>query len=325
MAVENGVQKTFFAQGGVVELDAPSTLPQLQSRIQTLKDLQARLQTLRRIPAQLLRPPANLDATLTFLSPPDALRHEVHELKQLKELVCSKPVQDALVAARDSAQRDKLSAPAPRRENRKRKRAPSPESPPVYVPVQPKSTTPFPPLYDTAPPTRLSELQEYVREYNRAHSDVQLRLLSRQLECPLAARLLIPDVAVIYLVLNVNPDNRESLIVENITAFGPREQKPPHSQSEFLVYQRLSQQLAKTLQAAPTAPLAAVLDLLAAYRDLFLTRCCACQRILSAEGHVPPVARVWTDAGTGAADGSAPRAAAASPVWEPWHPACLQR
>ena len=36
-------------------------------------------------------------------------------------------------------------------------------------------------------------------------------------------------------------------------------------------------------------------DLLVSYEDLFLTRCSVCERVLSQEGHIPPVSRKWIE------------------------------
>lgn len=53
---------------------------------------------------------------------------------------------------------------------------------------------------------------------------------------------------------------------------------------------------------------------LASYDDLFVRRCSACQRVISAEGHIPPVARVWLPAEREVDEGS----------WDARHPSCLQ-
>jgi hypothetical protein len=35
-------------------------------------------------------------------------------------------------------------------------------------------------------------------------------------------------------------------------------------------------------------------ELLGSYSGLFIERCTVCERVLSAEGHIPPVVRIWT-------------------------------
>lgn len=52
--------------------------------------------------------------------------------------------------------------------------------------------------------------------------------------------------------------------------------------------------------------------MLVTYEGLFETQCTVCQRVLSAEGSIPPVARVWR-----AREG-------AEGVWDPRHVTCLQ-
>ena len=64
---------------------------------------------------------------------------------------------------------------------------------------------------------------------------------------------------------------------------------------------------------------------LTSYENLFSQKCTreSCLRILSAEAHIPPVARVWSENARiwtpeGLKNGG-------SPGWEPFHPTCLQR
>jgi hypothetical protein len=77
-----------------------------------------------------------------------------------------------------------------------------------------------------------------------------------------------------------------------------------------VVYQSLSQQLAKMVQSYPSVSVQSILvrgerrdgdqvlnlyfqGVLCAYEGLFVDRCTVCERVLSAEGHVPPVVRIW--------------------------------
>ena len=117
-------------------------------------------------------------------------------------------------------------------------------------------------------------------------------------------------------------------------------QKPPHSQSEFIVFQKLSQWVVRVLQSSPRIPLQSFIvsivmtirsirppltfffhllirsnralaseqDMLVSYESLFLEKCSLCKRFLSAEGYLPPVARVRQEDGT----------------WEPQHGTCVQ-
>jgi hypothetical protein len=119
------------------------------------------------------------------------------------------------------------------------------------------------------------------------------------------------------------------------------DQKPPHSQSEFIIFQKLSQWVVRVLQSSPRIPLQSFIvsivmvpirsirppltflfhllirsngalaseqDMLVSYESLFLEKCSLCNRFLSAEGYLPPVARVRQEDGT----------------WEPQHGTCVQ-
>lgn len=81
-------------------------------------------------------------------------------------------------------------------------------------------------------------------------------------------RLHIPDVLKAFVTID-NKDEAESLVIESIQCFGPRElvhthvsvllarelnkdmQKDPHLQSDFGVFQLLTQELAKTIHLHP--------------------------------------------------------------------------
>jgi hypothetical protein len=56
-------------------------------------------------------------------------------------------------------------------------------------------------------------------------------------------------------------------------------------------------------------------NLLCSYSGLFVDRCTNCQRVLSVEGHVPPVGRIWTGSGTGNENEKG--------QWQPRHILCL--
>ncbi|OSX66648.1 hypothetical protein POSPLADRAFT_1178088 [Postia placenta MAD-698-R-SB12] len=295
-------------------VQASTELSTLQTRLEVLNALIERLRSLRSIPAHLIRLPQSRLQSFAPLEGPHFLPQAFRELKETVECVRSEKVQEALVTARDSEQKDKSDLRLGRpRVNRKRKRAPSPESPRSYAPLQPQRTSLFPADLAT-PPVLPDQLVELLKGYNKEHEHVKLHILAKRpaLVLPVVVRYTIRDVAIIYLTLN---SDGTQLIVENATAFGPREQKPNYSQSDFNVYQRLSQQITKTIQSDPQVSLRQVLDLLATYVDLFKQKCQSCGRILSAEAHLPPVARVW----------SARRSDEKPPGWEPWHPMCLQR
>lgn len=153
------------------------------------------------------------------------------------------------------------------------RRPPSPvESPQPYIPYDKRSTSLFPAASDDPPSLRADELPDYIREFNRTHS-CKLHIWTRirgstQLGNPAVVRFTIRDVLVCYVTMGYAQGD-PVLVTESVTAFGPREkvcgvkrmittslnlcafQKSPHSQSDFLVYQSLSQQIARMLQSHP--------------------------------------------------------------------------
>jgi len=137
---------------------------------------------------------------------------------------------------------------------------------------------------------------------------------SRSVTVPVVLRFLIPDVLRAFVTLGheEGPNGAVSappvLMVESLTVFGSREKKPPHSQSEFTVFQKLSQWVVRMLQSSPRVPVQIFMGMLVAYEGLFLEKCPFCQRFLSVEGYLPPVARIRQDDGT----------------WEPRHATCVQ-
>ncbi|KAI0633625.1 hypothetical protein C8Q77DRAFT_1058078 [Trametes polyzona] len=281
-----------------------SDLQTLRNHIDALTKLNSRLQTLRHIPALLLRPPAT---GLHALPQTSLLRHEFQELKEITEAVRSEPVQEALKAARKSeAAEPKLVGFDVRRKNLKRRhvlripRPPSPESPQPYRAAGPKSNAFLPHVDPGQAPVSLEGLPAYIREHNKATRS-KLHVVApkkgRPLQCPVVLRFVNPDVVTVYLTLERSATEEQALVVESATAFGPREQKPIHSQSDYTVYRQLTQQLARVLQTEPWAPLQAIVSLLCAYVNLFTEPCTVCGRVLSAEVHTPPVVRVLKELG----------------------------
>ncbi|KAI0915655.1 hypothetical protein AcV5_003517 [Taiwanofungus camphoratus] len=292
----------------------------LQAKLKTLADLNNRLQKLRELPVHLTRlPTPGVSSSLHSATPSSWLRNELKELKEVAETLRSKKVQEALIYARDSEQKDKTGLRSNRPpESRKRRRPPSPEFPQPYRAFQSKTASLFPSLDDGLPPIRLEGLPLFIREYNKLRQNINLHVWTpareHTLTLPIVLRFIIRDVVTVFLTLSHGIDDL-TLVVENATAFGPREQKPSHSQSDYTVFQKLSQQIAKMIQSQPQIGLRNVLDLLSSYENLFVQRCTSCERVLSAEGHVPPVARVWIEHG---ADAGGAR-------WESRHATCLLR
>lgn len=155
-----------------------------------------------------------------------------------------------------------------------RRRPLSPDSPQPSRPLRSKITSLFPPEDSTSSALRLDGLIDYLKDYNKTSQcrlqiwTATTRSLDHVLPDPLVVRFIIRDVVTFYLTLGTaSPD--AVIIVESATAFGSREkvrlclrhlsrnalnswfQKPPHSQSDYIVFQKLSQHLAKMLHANP--------------------------------------------------------------------------
>lgn len=93
--------------------------PSTEDRIQTLTDLYNRLQALRQIPTLLLKPGPSINE---LSAPSSTVRPEFQNLKDIRELLKSDKVQEALRTARESEKKDKSElTPDFRRENRKRR------------------------------------------------------------------------------------------------------------------------------------------------------------------------------------------------------------
>jgi len=308
--------------------DGSAELSCLEHRIQAITDLYNRIQTLRHVPTLLLKPAISNDLS-SLLS----LRSELNDLKDIGEHIRSEKVQEVLRAARDSEKADKneLSSSI-RRENRKRRyvwwfvllikptehfwrRPPSPESPQPYASFQPKTASLFPITADEPPPLQVEGLADYIRNFNET-KPYKLHVWTRTkvstiLSNPIIVRFTIRDVLTAFITLSYS-DGNSVLITHTVTAFGPREQKSPHSQSDYTVYQNLSQQIAKMVQSHRRVSFQNLMNLLCSYSGLFVDRCTTCQRVLSIEGHVPPVSRIWLDSGTDKTG-----------LWQPRHIICL--
>ncbi|EKM54040.1 uncharacterized protein PHACADRAFT_29309 [Phanerochaete carnosa HHB-10118-sp] len=304
---------------------ASSDLQALKGQISLLTELGNRVESLRQTPSYLrlgaVAPSTSpIASNVSPASQAALISHGFEGIKLFLEKVQSDPVQDVLRKASESEAEDKrnLDFNHPRR-NLKHNRQPSPDSPQPYRTLQPKTSL-FPPDDAAAPtPLRVDDLVHYIRSYNttnahRLHVWTATPRPSRlNLPSELMVRFTIRDVVTVYLTLGSMPPE-STIVVEGATAFGPREKKPPHSQSSYVVYQRLSQHLAKMLQSKPQASFQLVMVLLASYEDLFVRRCSACQRVTSAEGHLPPAARVWVPSEREGEEGH----------WDAKHPSCLQ-
>lgn len=162
------------------------------------------------------------------------------------------------------------------------------------------------------------ELVGYIREYNQEHRS-KIHIWRRtadeaKSDRPNLLRFMISDVVTVYISIGYQDPNG-TILIENMTAFAPRERKAPHSESEYTVFQTLSQQYARVLHAHPGVGLQSVMNMLGTYERLFEDQCVGCGRVLSVEGHVPPVVRLWKEtSGTEGEDGR----------WECRHATCRE-
>ncbi len=107
------------------------------------------------------------------------------------------------------------------------RRPPSPESPQPYRETEHKETTFLPPVEPGTVAVTLDALPAYIREHNKSGKS-KLHVVSpkkgRKLECPIVLRFTAPNVVTVYLTLDCSAQDGQTLIVENATAIGSREQ-----------------------------------------------------------------------------------------------------
>ncbi|KAN0132054.1 hypothetical protein V8E53_010091 [Lactarius tabidus] len=310
--------------GPAVE-DRQSAISNAQSQIDVLTDLSRRLQALRQFPDSLLRS-EHISGENQVLQGPlsstvkGSFSKYVEDLRTLHVAMVEEKAQDVLRAAAESERKDSTAIKDTRekeKESQKRKRSPTPESPRPYLALENKVSSPFPPLTADELLLTLKDLPAYVREFNATHTKTLLHVYvssgrePHNVAVPVVLRFLIPDVLRAFITLG-HEEGSNGAVSETSALMGihvfTELQKPPHSQSEFTVFQKLSQWVVRMLQLSPRVPVQSFMSMLVAYESLFLEKCPLCQRFLSAEGYLPPVARVRRDDGT----------------WEPRHATCVQ-
>ncbi|KIJ49708.1 hypothetical protein M422DRAFT_28070 [Sphaerobolus stellatus SS14] len=275
----------------------------LQNHANHLNGLVERINSLRKIPGLLLAPSALTGSQL---------EQGFEQIKDLKGVIEADTTQSTLKLAQESFSEssDGVGVESTT-QSRKRKRPPTPT---------PESSRPPPsaPDYIFPPSSRqtrltVGDLPSFIRSHNASGSLIKLHIWSPTRHEPqnkpdapswllnskeVIIRASIPDVMYVYMRFEVEDTgspgsaSQKTLLIENISAFGPGERKSPHSQSDYMVFQKLSQHLAWMIQAEPNVQLDSLVGLFASYDDLFVSQCTACHRVLS-EGHYPPVCRIW--------------------------------
>ncbi|KAF9071103.1 hypothetical protein BDP27DRAFT_1382570 [Rhodocollybia butyracea] len=270
----------------------------VENQLQALTDLYNSIQNARHIPRDLLKT-AIVSNALPLAAPSLSLYSQ--QLKDIAQTLRSDTVQTALRAALESAKSDSQNITNNvRRENRKRRRPPSPESPQPYIVTERQSSSLFLSSKDDITPLKNAELINYIRQFNKEHSLCKLgiwqatRSAGKALKNPTILRFSIKDVLTAYITVSYT-DEDHPLAVESVTAFGPRERKLPHSQSDYAVFRTVSQFFGRMIHSDPLVGLQRFMTLLCSYESMFTTRCDKCQRVLSSEGHVAAVERVWNE------------------------------
>ncbi|KAI6098960.1 hypothetical protein EDD16DRAFT_1661141, partial [Pisolithus croceorrhizus] len=288
----------------------------------------------------ILKPPSNFSPTFDVVNQDFSVAsfdaHPTHDvfqrMRSLAEAVRSAQVQDALRAAKESKEGDEsdlglgVGALGKRGwENRKRPLSPV-GSPQPYVPPPARSSTLFSPPEDDPPPLRAESLVGYIRSFNRGSlpefkqppappiSDIEqipvprcnLAIWSRikrsgkateitKLCSPVILRFTIAEVLTAYVSL-VFAKEEDPLVVEKVTAFGPREGCMLQS------HPRVPLQTLMVYGSAPYVFATTFSRLLCRTEHCFVDRCTNCQRVLSVEGHIPPVGRIWVPKGGSSQD-----------------------
>ncbi|KAL5523996.1 hypothetical protein ACEPAG_8169 [Sanghuangporus baumii] len=251
-------------------------------------------------------------------------------INDAKEELAQDKAQGALKASHESEVQGKSEIILHGRRSRKKRRIVTADSPASFPSFHVETTHVFPPRSgDNRKVENLEDLVLFIREFNRrtAESDQRSRTIlavwapsrpklaaRRNVSDPLTVRVTIRDVTTIFVKLRHDRGTAGRLYIESVVALGPREKKGPYSHSDFTVFQRLTQHVARMIEKEPYVSCSQLVDLLTSYEDLFITHCSVCRRVLPLEGHVPPVARVWK--GSLATEGDRGR-------WEARHVSCL--
>ncbi len=106
------------------------------------------------------------------------------------------------------------------------RRPPSPASPQPYVSKASRQTSAFPPVAGNIQALSAEDIFDYVKDHNQGNK-TRLHFWRRtadepKVDRPTLLRFMIPDVVVIYISIGYHGPHG-TILVENMTAFGPRE------------------------------------------------------------------------------------------------------
>ncbi|KDQ10127.1 hypothetical protein BOTBODRAFT_36555 [Botryobasidium botryosum FD-172 SS1] len=276
-------------------------LARLQTHVDTLSSLLDSLALIRAQPAVLISP----------ASTPAQVRSAFAEINAFSASVRSAVAQEAMQAAQDSESADSAgidvrSVVHDRAAARKRRRI----TPPVtQIHTPPKAAVLLPPISPaSAPPIKAKSLAEFVRTHNQSpHRTATLRIWvssrsKTHSNAPIVLRATVRDVLVAYINLAPTSSEEDAIATRSVTCVGSREEKKqPHSHSDYLVFQKVSQHFSRVLATHPDASLQILVDLISSYDSLLFAPCSRCRRVIEEETLLPPVARAWGRNGDGKA------------------------
>ncbi|KLO19555.1 hypothetical protein SCHPADRAFT_67225 [Schizopora paradoxa] len=258
-------------------------------------------------------------------NPSSLVRSAFQAMEEARKQMLGDLVQGAMKDADLSCASDKSDINSSNKRERKKRKTVLAESPAPFPSLQAQTTIVFPPDAENhRTPFTYNDLLPYLRQKNRGSDrgglGIKLSIWAKskaspytpQVSEPLTLRVKIQDVVTMFLKMTYRSVDHDPIVIESVVAFGPREkQKSPYSHSDFSVYEKMTQSILKMIEQEPNVSFPQMIDYISSFESLFDARCSVCERILSQEGHVPPVARVWTDMSGGRRR------------WDPRHVSCM--
>ncbi|EJD52702.1 hypothetical protein AURDEDRAFT_149333 [Auricularia subglabra TFB-10046 SS5] len=292
-----------------VQAGAPNddNLALLQNQTIVLENLLRRVQKLRDTPARVLAgamsqlSTASTGLTIQALGA-DISTHAANAFAELRA-VESQLREDAIQTALAAAKAQNHSGQ--NLHTLKRKREPDDQTHTPVHPAPPRSNIEPAnaaagglPLED---PGRVkvtqTSLPSFIRDHNKARPDLKLHIWSadrgqqkRRPSTVVVIRVTVPGVLVAYVTFeDIGPE----LVAEAVAVFGPKERKPVYSQSEYSVFQKVSQHILSIVRQAGDVSLQRIIEIFHAYSEVFQAQCTRCSRVVSETDHLPAVEISW--------------------------------